>query len=208
MNAARLNTGLLMKGEIIIRRARSADLPIINAIYNYYVIHSSCVWTTDLCSDVERASWFEEHGDAMPVLVAESGGQLVGWGALGSFRTAYTLAGTLEDSVYVHHDFLRQGIGTRLLSELISAARHLGLRSILANISADQIPSIRLHEKFGFQEVAHLRQVGQKFNQRFDAVYLQLLLADDRAAVDRTVPASQMIIQTPLSGVHVQGCSQ
>jgi phosphinothricin acetyltransferase len=87
------------------------------------------------------------------------------------------MAGTLEDSIYVHHDFLRQGIGSRLLTELIGTARRMGLRSILANISADQNPSIRLHEKFGFQKVAHLRQVGQKFNQRFDAVYLQLLLA-------------------------------
>jgi phosphinothricin acetyltransferase len=59
---------------------------------------------------------------------------------------------------------------------LIDAARRKGLRSILANISADQTPSLRLHEKFGFQEVAHLRQVGRKFNQWFDAVYLQLIL--------------------------------
>jgi phosphinothricin acetyltransferase len=64
-----------------------------------------------------------------------------------------------------------------LLEALIEAARRLGLRSLLANISAEQTPSLRLHEKFGFQKVAHLREVGQKFNQRFDAVYLQLLLA-------------------------------
>jgi len=64
-----------------------------------------------------------------------------------------------------------------LLQALIDVARHLGLRSLLANISADQTPSVRLHEKFGFQKVAHLIDVGQKFNQRFDAIYLQLLLA-------------------------------
>jgi len=118
----------------------------------------------------------------MPVLVAESGGRVIGWGALGSFRAAYTLAGTLEDSVYVHHHFHRRGIGSRLLGELIGAARRTGLRSILANISADQTPSLRLHEKFGFQKVAHLQQVGQKFNQWFDAVYLQLLLTATPAA--------------------------
>jgi L-amino acid N-acyltransferase YncA len=57
----------------------------------------------------------------MPVLVAESCERIVGWGALSSFRTAYTLAGTSEDSIYVHHDLLRQGIGSRLPADLIAA---------------------------------------------------------------------------------------
>ncbi len=166
-----------MTNDIYIRPASCADLPAINTIYNYYVAHSTCVWTTQPCSESERMAWFEEHSQSMPILVAEYNGRIVGWGALGSFRAAYTAAGTLEDSVYVHHDLHRQKIGSRLLEALIEEARRIGLRSILANISADQIPSIRLHEKFGFQQVAHLRQVGTKFNQRFDAVYLQLCLA-------------------------------
>lgn len=177
-----------MKDEIIIRPSGAPDLAKINAIFNYYVVHSTCVWTTVPCSEAERAAWYEEHGGSLPVLVAESGARVVGWGALGSFRPAYTLAGTLEDSVYVHPDFLRQGIGSRLLSELIAAARRMGLRSILANISADQTPSIRLHEKFGFQKVAHLLQVGTKFNRRFDAVYMQLLLAACQPPAGQTTP--------------------
>jgi phosphinothricin acetyltransferase len=164
--------------NITIRPASPSDLREINAIFNHYVTHSTCVWTTTPCSEAERRVWYEEHGEAMPILVAECSGRIVGWGALSSFRTAYTIAGTLEDSIYVHHDFQRQGIGSRLLTELIDTARRKGLRSILANISADQSPSIRLHDKFGFQQVAHLHQVGRKFNQWFDAVYLQLLLTD------------------------------
>ena len=173
-----------MTDEITIRPAKLADLAAINAIYNHYVAHSTCVWTTQPCSKRERKAWYAEHGRTMPVLVAESDGRVVGWGALGTFRPAYTAAGTLEDSVYVHHDFQRRKIGSRLLAALIEAARRMGLRSILANISADQTPSIRLHEKFGFQEVAHLRQVGRKFGRRMDAVYLQLLLPANRR--DRT----------------------
>ena len=165
-----------MTHNIIIRPASPADLIEINAIYNYYVAHSTCVWTTQPCSEAERIAWYQEHGSSMPVLVAEHSGRVVGWGALGSFRTAYTAAGVLEDSIYVHPDFHRQKIGSQLLQALIDAAKLSGLRSILANISADQVPSIRLHERFGFQKVAHLRDVGQKYNQRFDAVYLQLLL--------------------------------
>jgi phosphinothricin acetyltransferase len=165
---------------IVIRPATPDDLTAINAIYNYYVAHSTCVWTTQPCSEAERVAWYQEHGPSMPVLVAEHSGRVVGWSALGSFRAAYTAAGTLEDSIYVHHDFHRQRIGSQLLQALVEAARHLGLRSILANISADQTPSVRLHERFGFQKVAHLHQVGTKNNQRFDAIYLQLLLMGER----------------------------
>lgn len=164
--------------NIVIRPAGPADLTGINEIFNHYVAHSTCVWTTTPTSGAERQAWYEEHGESMPILVAEYDGRILGWGALSSFRTAYTLAGTLEDSVYVHHDFHRQGIGSRLLTELINVARQQGLRSILANISADQGQSIRRHEKFGFQRVAHLRQVGWKFNQWLDAVYLQLVLTN------------------------------
>jgi phosphinothricin acetyltransferase len=129
-------------------------------------------------TEAERKAWYEEHGENMPILVAECDGRIVGWASLGSFRSAYTVNGTLEDSIYVHHDFLHQGIGSRLLTELIAAARRNGLRSLLANISADQEPSIRLHVKFGFQEVGRFRQVGCKFNRRLDAVFLQLLLTN------------------------------
>jgi L-amino acid N-acyltransferase len=167
---------------IIVRPAVPADLMEINAIFNHYVAHSTCVWTTKPCSEAERKTWFEERSEIMPVLVAENRKHIVGWSALSSFRTAYTHAGTLEDSIYVHHEFLRQGIGSGLLSGLIELARRKRLVSILANISADQVASIRLHEKFGFQKVAHLRRVGQKFNRWFDAVYMQLLLAADRRA--------------------------
>ena len=170
-----------MIGDVTIRPASCVDLAEINAIYNYYIAHSTCVWITQLCSDSERKAWYEEHGQSMPVLVAEHDGCVVGWGAFGSFRAAYTAAGVLEDSIYVHHDFHRQGIGSRMLQTLIDSARRSGIRSILANISADQAPSIRLHERFGFQKVAHLRDVGQKFDRRFDAVYLQLLLAANQS---------------------------
>ena len=173
--------------NITTRPASPSDLREINAIFNYYVAHSTCVWTTTPCSETERQAWYAEHGGNMPVIVAERDGKIVGWGALSSFRTAYTQAGTLEDSVYVHHYFHRQRIGSCLLTNLIESASRNGLHSILANISADQTPSIRLHEKFGFQKVAHLHQVGRKFNQWFDAVYLQLRLAQGdlaEAAVD------------------------
>jgi len=89
-----------MKDGITLRPANRADLVEINAIYNYYIAHSTCVWATQPCSEAERKAWYREHGQSMPVLIAEQNGRVVGWGALGSFRAAYTASGTLEDSIY------------------------------------------------------------------------------------------------------------
>ena len=94
-----------------IRPATISDLQAINDIYNYYIQHSTCLWTTNPCSEAERLAWYEEHGETMPVIVAEADGRILGWGALSSFRPAYTQAGTLEDSVYVHHEFQSSGHG-------------------------------------------------------------------------------------------------
>lgn len=192
-----------MTDGIIIRSACPVDLTEINSIFNYYVVHSTCVWTTAPCSEAERKAWYEEHGKSMPVLVADLAGRVVGWGALGSFRTAYTLAGTLEDSVYVHQDFLRQGVGSRLLQALIEKARGMELRSILANISADQVASIRLHERFGFEQVAHLRQVGRKFDRTLDAVYYQLLLASVRKTPNQA-PDPTVLAFTPAASASAE----
>jgi phosphinothricin acetyltransferase len=82
------NSGISTTGDVTIRPASSADLAEINTISDYYVAHSTCVWTTQPCSEAERKAWFEAQGRSMPVLVAEYPGRVVGWGALGSFRAA------------------------------------------------------------------------------------------------------------------------
>jgi phosphinothricin acetyltransferase len=48
----------------------------------------------------------------------------------------------------------------------------------VAGIDAEQGPSIRIHEAFGFVQVAHLKQVGFKFGRWLDVIYLQLMLRE------------------------------
>lgn len=159
-----------------VRAAVEADLPQINDIFNHYVATSSCVWTTCPVSAEARAAWFAARGGTSPVLVAVSDGRVVGWGALSPFATSCTFSGTIEDSVYVHHECLRQGIGRTVLAALIEQARRGGCVSMIASISSDQTASIRLHEAMGFVEAGRLEAVGDKFGRRHDLSYLQLLL--------------------------------
>jgi phosphinothricin acetyltransferase len=100
----------------------------------------------------------------------------VGWGSLSAYHTRSAYRRTVENSVYVHHEHHRRGIGSRLLQELIDRARTIGHKAIIAGIDADQAGSVALHDRFQFQKVGHLKHVGFKFGRWLDVVYMELLL--------------------------------
>jgi L-amino acid N-acyltransferase len=160
-----------------LRLATAADLPAINAIYNHYVLTSTCTYDLEPITLEVRAAWFQEHDEhRYPVVVAESGGEVVGWGSLSKFRTRAGYDPTCEATVYIRHDCHRRGIGRAILIDLIAAARQAGFHTILGGASAEQTASIALQESLGFVRVAHLREVGLKFGQRLDVIFMQLML--------------------------------
>lgn len=161
---------------MLIRLAKRADLPAINAIYNYYVLHSTCTYDEDLTTEAERDAWFELHRGQHPATVAVIDHEVVGWGSLSAYRGRCAYRFTVENSVYVRVDKQRRGIGGKLLADLIKRARELELHSIVAGIDSEQEGCIVLHEKFGFVTVAHVREVGFKFRRWLDVVFMQHLL--------------------------------
>ena len=163
-----------METKVTLRPAVMADCPAISDIYHHYVLHDTCTYQETPDPIEDREKWFNDHGPRHPVIVAEAGGRVVGWASLSPYhpRTAYRF--TVEDSVYLHPDWRRRGIGRLLLRELIDRARALGYRAIIAVISSEQTGSIKIHEKFGFVEVGRFKGIGFKFSRWLDVVYLQL----------------------------------
>jgi L-amino acid N-acyltransferase len=161
---------------IILRPAAESDLSVINDIYNYYVLQSTCTYQEqpELLSD--RRKWFQHHHDKYPVTVAECDGQVVGWSSLSPYRARTAYRHTVENSIYVHHDWQRRGIGSLLLQDLIGKSRALGHHAIIAVIDSRQTHSIALHAKFNFQHVGQLKHVGLKFGQWLDSIFMELLV--------------------------------
>jgi len=160
--------------EVRLRPMARADLGAVNAIYNHYVLHSTCTYQLDPETDVARAAWFDAHGGAHPLLIAERSGLVVGWGSLSQFNARGGYARTVENSIYVAHDARRQGIGSMLLRELIVLARTHGHHLIIAGIDGDQAASVALHTRFGFTHAGRLTEAGYKFDRWLDVVYMQL----------------------------------
>jgi phosphinothricin acetyltransferase len=163
--------------DATVRLATSDDLPAINDIYNYYVPRSTCTYQLEPEPLEGRQKWFAEHPpDKYPVTVAEVGGEVVGWGSLSKFRERAAYAPSVEASIYIRHDMQRRGLGRALLIDLIERAKEIGFHTLVGGASADQTASIALQESLGFERVAHFKEVGMKFGQRLDVVFLQLML--------------------------------
>jgi L-amino acid N-acyltransferase len=165
-----------VKTSYSIRPATESDLVAINDIYNHYVLHSTCTYQEEPEPLENRRLWFSHHGDKHPVIVTEAGGQVVGWGSLSPFHARSAYKHTVENSVYVHHQHQRRGIGSLLLQELIVRACNLGHHAIIAGIDSQQNASIALHTKFQFEKVAHFKQVGFKYDRWLDVIVMELIL--------------------------------
>src|SRR2546421_1300417 len=160
----------------MIRLAAPADLVAINDIYNHYVLHSTCTYQEEPETMEQRHKWFDAHGERHPVTVAVMDDRIVGWGSLSPFHARSAYRNTVENSVYVHHEMHRRGIGSMILQDLIERARVIGHHTIIAGIDGEQTASLALHARFGFEKVAHLKQLGFKFGRWLDVIYMQLML--------------------------------
>ena len=167
-----------MKAPCQIRTATESDLTAINDIYNHYVLHSTCTYQEEPELIEDRRRWFNHHGEKHPVIVAVMDGQVIGWGSLSAFHPRSAYRYTVENSIYIHHQHQRLGIGSLLLEELMARSRSLGHRVIIAGIDGDQPASIALHKKYRFEKVGHLKQVGFKFGRWLDVIYMQLSQPD------------------------------
>jgi L-amino acid N-acyltransferase YncA len=163
-----------------IRLALAGDLPAINAIYNHYVLHSTCTYQEVPERLRDRREWFRHHREKHPVIVARAGGEIVGWGSLSPFHARCSYRYTVENSVYVHHQHLRRGIGSILLRHLIARARRAGHHAIIAAIDGEQKGSVALHARFDFKKTGHFNQVGFKFGRWLDVVYMELILGQPK----------------------------
>jgi len=160
-----------------IRNAEEKDLPAILAIYNDVIANTTAVYDYEPHTPTMRLAWFNlKKEQGFPVFVAEEDGKILGLSSIGPFRAWAAYQFSVENSIYVATDARGKGVAKMLMPPIIEAARQLGMHTILAGIDASNEASIQLHKHFGFEEVAHFKQVGWKFGRWLDLKFLQLIV--------------------------------
>jgi len=158
-----------------IRPANIDDALQIAEIYNHYILTSHCTFEITPVDSAEMQSRIKDildHG--FPFFVAEFGNEIVGYGYAGQFRPRPGYRHSAEVSVYLNEGGEGRGIAATLYERLFEEISKLDFHAVIAVIALPNDASVRLHEKFGFEKVAHLREVGFKFGKWIDVGYWQL----------------------------------
>lgn len=174
---------------LILRPSTPADLPAITAIYAEAVLHGTGTFELDPPDEAEMTRRRDDVlSKALPWLVADRDGQVLGYAYANTFRPRKAYRFCLENSIYLHPDARGQGLGRLLLTELIARCEAAGARQMLAVIGdADNAGSIGLHAALGFEHTGVLKASGWKFGRWLDVVLMQRALGvgDSLPAADR-----------------------
>ncbi|MBT0566680.1 GNAT family N-acetyltransferase [Williamsia sp. CHRR-6] len=165
---------------ITIRPAVAADCVEIAEIYRYYV--DNTVITFDYDSPT-AAAWETKRAGIVarrwPFIVAVDStdgapgpDRVVGFAYLGDFRGKRAFDWTTEDTIYLHPDATGAGLGSMLLTALLTDLDTTAVRRVIAVI-AESPASIRLHANAGFVESGTLHRVGFKHGRWVDCVFME-----------------------------------
>jgi phosphinothricin acetyltransferase len=162
---------------MVIRSATEADAASVARIYNLYVKETTITFEEEEISAPEIVRRMREvESTSLPWLVAERDGRIVGYSYATRWHARSAYRFSAEITVYVDPGHKRVGVASRLYDRLIPMLQSHGLHAVLAGIALPNEPSVVLHEKFGFSKVAHLEEVGFKFNRWVDVGYWQRIL--------------------------------
>jgi putative acetyltransferase len=139
--------------EFRLRAREPDDAEGIRALMNLPGVRFGTLRLPFVSSEFIR-KWIEYPNAA--ALVAERDGWIIGTTMLmrGEGRTAHA-ASML---IFVHDDFVGQGIGKALMTALLDLADNwLGLRRVSLTVNADNARAVALYRKFGFEVEGILR---------------------------------------------------
>ena len=160
---------------LVIRPSSAADVTAIAAIYGWNVLNGTGTFELEAPGEAEMA---KRRGDVLdkglPWLIAERGGEVLGYAYANHFRPRRAYRFCLEDSIYLASSAQGQGVGKLLLAELIAQCEARGARQMFAVIGdSANTGSIGVHRALGFEQIGVIRSAGWKFDRWLDVVMMQ-----------------------------------
>lgn len=180
-----------------IRMATKSDALGILEIYSYYVINTPFTFEYTVPSILEFEKRIASVLEEYPYIVAEKNGKIVGYTYASTFKNRSAYDWSVETSIYVDNNFKCLGIGTLLYEKLELILKKQNIINLVSCITYPNTKSISFHKRLGYEEMARLKNIGYKFGEWHDVIWLQKCIAEHFETPEKVVP----VYQTDFSGI-------
>lgn len=171
--------------SVILRTARVPDAAALLAIYAPYVRETAITFEYDVPDEREFAARIQHTLEKFPYLVAEVGGEIVGYAYAGAFHPRAAYQWCVEMSVYVKQDIRRMGIGRKLYAAMETILKMQGVTNVEACIAVPDEPdehltldSVHFHERMGYRMVGEFQKCGYKFSRWYNMVWMEKFIGE------------------------------
>ena len=158
-----------MNESILIEEMKDTDWEYVKSIFQEGIDTGNATFQTETPTWEE---WDKGHTEACR-FVARLADEIIGWVALSPISSREAFRGVAEVSIYLSKNAAGKGIGSKLLSHLIQESEKSGFWTIQSMIFPENIGSIKLHHKHGFQETGTHQRMGKLNGVWRDVVRLE-----------------------------------
>lgn len=164
-----------MSDKLVIREAVETDMASLKDIYNYYVRQTHVTFDLEEVSIDNSKNWFTtfNRNDLHRLFVAEIDQEIMGYACSSQFRSkpAYDLS--VETTIYLDHTVQGTGYGAKLYQHLLRRLADTRVHRCYGIIALPNPASVALHARLGFTEAGRLSEVGYKFGQYWDTLWME-----------------------------------
>ena len=166
--------------DLLIREAKINDAKILADIYSYYVTDTAVSFEYKAPTEEEFAERIRRIKQKYPYLVCLKDGKIIGYAYASAYSKREAYDWTVTTSIYIDKDHRRNGAGSMLYAALEEELKKRGIVNLLAGVAyiekEDEYltkDSCLFHQKEGYVKVAHMKDVGKKFDRWYDLLWYQ-----------------------------------
>lgn len=159
---------------INLKSLQEQDLLFVKEIYDYYTLHTTVVYFIQ-CVTLEELHALVPIGNERyrSFLIETVEEKPCGFCYYAPFKTKEAFEISVELTIYLKPEFAGHGIGQQVIEQMEPFIWQAGFKNIMALISGENQPSIRLFQRCGYECCAHIKGVAEKFGKHLDLKMFQ-----------------------------------
>ncbi|KUO76368.1 MAG: hypothetical protein APF77_06620 [Clostridia bacterium BRH_c25] len=165
-----------MDNSIEFIEAKEEDLNIILEIYNYYIVNTTATFDYDKITLEELKNRVFINHKKYKTFLVYAHNELLGFCFLTQFRKKPAYDKTVELGLYLKPQFTGKGSGLEIINYMENIAKGNQFEIMIASVSGENIPSIKLFRKLGYEQCAHYKGIAVKFGRKVDIVDFQKVI--------------------------------